>query len=228
MMTTKFEKKTPAIVQSMPGLAFRLYLFSALSIFPWGVTAHAANDDALFIDENGKVRVQDLEVNGNIKAGEVKADKLTGDGAEMTVGKTGRLDQAIDKKLDKAGGTITGSLNVNGKVVIGTDKPDTGGSLTVKGEIWGKPWYSEEYTWKCPRKECNYPPGKNLLSPVKMLKADQGICFLTFVQGKFAGAGEAVNVDIRDGYWHLSGTQGAGGGGVTAKARCIGMPPPAN
>lgn len=225
-MKITIEEQTHAVVQRMLALAVMLYLLSALNIFPWGATAHAENDDALFIDENGKVKVQDLEVNGTITAGEVKADKFTGDGSDMRVGKAGRLDQIVDKKFDKVGGTIIGPLNVNGNVVIGADKPDTGGSLTVNGEIRGKLWYSEEYTWKCPVKECNWPPGKNIFPPVKMLKADQGVCFLTFVQGKFAGVGEAVTVNIRDGYWHLSGTQGGGGAGVTAKARCIGMPPP--
>lgn len=93
-------------------LNFILWLFSIVTISAWSANVCSADDVALFIDKNGKVIVQDLEVNGSIKAGEVKADKLTGDGSEISVGSADTLKQTLDKKFDKTGGTITGQMEV--------------------------------------------------------------------------------------------------------------------
>ncbi len=50
---------------------------------------------------------------------------------------------------------------------------------------------------------------KNGDKPVRMLKRDEGFCFLTEIGGHFAGAGEVVRVYIgEDGYWYLAGESG--------------------
>jgi hypothetical protein len=42
--------------------------------------------------------------------------------------------------------------------------------------------------------------------PVRLIKRDEGVCFLTGVSGHFQGAGENVRVWIaEDGYWYLGG-----------------------
>ena len=41
--------------------------------------------------------------------------------------------------------------------------------------------------------------------PIKMIRADEGFCFLSGVGGSFAGGAERVRVYIRDGYWYLEG-----------------------
>src|SRR5579862_3643972 len=50
---------------------------------------------------------------------------------------------------------------------------------------------------------------KNGDKPIRMLKRDEGFCFLTEIGGHFAGAGEVVRVSIGDdGYWYLAGASG--------------------
>ena len=86
-------------------------------------------------------------------------------------------------------------------------------NLQVLGEIQGKIWFSNEYTWTAGQ------------SQVKMGDSKKCVAFLTYVQGKFSGGGEQVYVYIgSDGYWYLTGAQGSGGAGIIAKARCIGVP----
>ncbi|HEX3998619.1 MAG TPA: hypothetical protein VHX65_08730, partial [Pirellulales bacterium] len=45
--------------------------------------------------------------------------------------------------------------------------------------------------------------------PVKMLHKDEGICFLSGIEGHFEGGGEEVSVRLADdGYWYLGGRSG--------------------
>jgi len=98
------------------------------------------------------------------------------------------------------------------RVAIGKTDPKT--PLDVKGEIRGKPWYSDVYEWK---------QGQ---AAVRMTRADRTICFLTLVSGKFFGDGEAVQVGASEVngtlYWTLGGESKTSG--VRARARCIGAP----
>jgi hypothetical protein len=98
-----------------------------------------SGDKALFIDHNGNIGIGTdqpaaaLDVRGAIHADQVNAGKLTGDGSDMAVGDGGPLKEAIDKKFDKAGGTVTGPLNVQGNVGIGT--VDNKRNLEVTGVL---------------------------------------------------------------------------------------------
>ncbi|QLE58030.1 hypothetical protein [Nostoc sp. TCL26-01] len=86
-------------------------------------------------------------------------------------------------------------------------------TITAGGEIQGKIWYSDEYTWT------------NGKADVKMGHSNKCVAFITHVQGKFAGGGEQVFTYIgSDGFWYLGGKQGGGGADVAVKARCIGSP----
>jgi hypothetical protein len=59
--------------------------------------------------------------------------------------------------------------------------------------------------------------------PVRMIRKDEGVCYLAQVQGKFAGAGESVGVYVDDdGYWYLSGASGQEG--VAASAIAVRFP----
>ena len=84
--------------------------------------------------------------------------------------------------------------------------------ITGDGEVRGKMWYSEEYTWT------------EGMPPIPMEHSDSCVAFLTYVHGDFNGWGEKAFVAINedDGYWYLFG-QG-NGHSITAKARCMGMP----
>lgn len=59
--------------------------------------------------------------------------------------------------------------------------------------------------------------------PVQMLRADEGICFLSAVAGAFNGDREAVSVEIIDGDWKLGGISGRP---IAAEARCWRFPSP--
>ena len=58
-----------------------------------------------------------LKIKGDIKsAGTVDAQKFKGDGTSMRVKDYGTLKEALDKKLDKKGGAVSGPLNIKEKV----------------------------------------------------------------------------------------------------------------
>ena len=42
-------------------------------------------------------------------------------------------------------------------------------------------------------------------SPVQMIPTSQGICYLTYVRGKFEGTRESVSITQDNGHWYLSG-----------------------
>ena len=42
-------------------------------------------------------------------------------------------------------------------------------------------------------------------SPVQMIPTSQGICYLTYVRGKFEGIRESVSITQDNGHWYLSG-----------------------
>lgn len=52
----------------------------------------------------------------------------------------------------------------------------------------------------------------------KMIRTDEGFCYLTHIQGKFEGHEEAVWINVRGDYWYLSGKSRQRD--VAAKARC--------
>lgn len=57
---------------------------------------------------------------------------------------------------------------------------------------------------------------------VKMIKKGGGICFLTYVSGKFEGGEEAVSIFEKQGYWYLEGRSHQEG--VSARAVCWEFP----
>ena len=57
--------------------------------------------------------------------------------------------------------------------------------------------------------------------PVTMATTATADCFLTGVQGKFAGSGESVTITIQNGAWVLGGTSQQSG--VGARARCVAL-----
>jgi hypothetical protein len=60
-------------------------LFSLVIIFTWRSLVYAGSNDALLIDESGKVEVQELEVKSDVNVGgTLKARKFEGDGSGMT------------------------------------------------------------------------------------------------------------------------------------------------
>lgn len=95
-------------------------LLALVIVLVFGGLVYAESDDALFIDEKGNVGIGTdqpaaaLDVRGAIRADQVDAGRLSGDGSSISVGTDGSLKEAIDKKFDKAGGTVTGPLNVTG------------------------------------------------------------------------------------------------------------------
>ena len=56
----------------------------------------------------------------------------------------------------------------------------------------------------------------------QMIPASEGICFLSKVKGEYGGPGEAVSVDIADGFWKLHGQSDRHM--VWAEARCWRFP----
>jgi hypothetical protein len=101
------------------------------------------------------------------------------------------------------------NITKDGKVGIGRTDPKT--ALDVKGEIRGKLWTSIEYEWS------QYDKTTKI-----MTKSDRSMCFLTYVSGLFAGAGEAVEIKEQNGYWVLMGRSQQKD--VRARAKCIGAP----
>jgi hypothetical protein len=56
-------------------------------------------------------------------------------------------------------------------------------------------------------------------TPIRMIRSNDGICYLTLVRGRFQGAGEKVTIANRDGYWWLEGESKQEG--VAAEATCV-------
>jgi len=71
----------------------------------------------------------------------------------------------------------------------------------------GKLSYTNEYSWY------EGTPHR------RMLHKDKAVCFLTYITGKFEGAGEYVYTYTKDGYWYLGGNSQQWQ--VMGKARCI-------
>ncbi len=93
------------------GLSIGLILLIAFVVLNGGPLYGEGSDDALFIDRDGTVRVKDLKATGT-----VEANKFEGDGSSLKVESNRALKEALDRKLDKAGGRLEGSLDVNGLV----------------------------------------------------------------------------------------------------------------
>jgi hypothetical protein len=103
-----------------------LILLIALVVLTGGPLFGQGSDDALFIDRDGTVRIQDLDVKNRVNTrdvkatGTVEANKFEGDGSSLKLEGNRGLNEALDRKLDKAGGKLEGSLEVNGLVRAGT------------------------------------------------------------------------------------------------------------
>jgi hypothetical protein len=121
------------------GLAVGLIPLVAFVVLAGGLLYGQGSGDALFIDKNGNVGIgtsepkAELDVNGTIKAqnvdvkgkvntqdlkatGTVDAQKFEGDGSALKVEGSGVLKAALDRKFDKTGGKVEGSLDVTGLV----------------------------------------------------------------------------------------------------------------
>jgi hypothetical protein len=121
------------------GLAVGLIPLVAFAVLAGGLLYGQGSGDALFIDKAGHVGIgisepkAELDVNGTLKAldvdakdkvnthdlkatGTVGAQRFEGDGSALKVEGSGVLREALDKKFDKAGGKVDGSLDVNGLV----------------------------------------------------------------------------------------------------------------
>jgi hypothetical protein len=124
------------------------------------------------------------------------------------------------QSIPQSGDTIINSSS--GNVGIGTENPNCklhvkgtlcSESIQTSGEVYGKIWYSKKYVWD---QHDNY-------SSKKMIHSSKGVCFLTYIRGKFEGGGEYLSVNIEsDGYWYLKGHSHQSA--VRAEARCIGSP----
>ena len=99
------------------GLAVGLIPLVAFVVLAGGLLYGQGKGDALFIDKNGNVGIAtsepkaELDVNGTIKA-----QRFEGDGSALKVEGSGGLKETLDRKFDKAGGKVEGSLDVNGLV----------------------------------------------------------------------------------------------------------------
>jgi hypothetical protein len=102
-------------------LASGLTLLTACIVLNASLLYGEGSDDALFIDKQGNVGIgtsqpaTKLDVEGTVNAKEFK-----GDGTYLTVEREGSLKEALDKKLDKSGGTMHGDLGV-----------DSAGAITI-------------------------------------------------------------------------------------------------
>jgi hypothetical protein len=136
-------------------IACSLFFSVSILLLSGGIQPGHSSDDVLFIDQNGNVGIgtdrpaAELDVRGTIRAHQVNADTLTGDGSKIAVGDNGPLKEAIDKKFDKAGGTVKGPLNVQGNVVIGTAENksnlDVAGVLRARTVLAGNPMQYRMY-----------------------------------------------------------------------------------
>lgn len=96
------------------GIAFGPILLAAFIVLTGNFLYGEGSGDALFIDQDGNVGIgtnqpaTKLDIEGTVKAKEFR-----GDGTSLTVESKGNLKDALDKKLDKSGDTMTGDLTIN-------------------------------------------------------------------------------------------------------------------
>ena len=149
------------------------------------------------LDVRGKVTVESLDVTGpitgtslNVKAETISGGKIEAGNSDICFTKidhnfTGTGDAAGNAAIENAKDfnalMILGRRGAQGRIVRLWDKLGIGGApgtavdaqLDVKGEIRGKLWNSDEYSWTAGA------------AATKMTKTDHSVCFLTRLSGYF-------------------------------------------
>lgn len=117
-----------AIKRMRPSLLATV-IFTIILVFACCQYGSAADDDALFINPEGDVRVgKSLEVGGTVSAQAFKGDgaALNLEGNDLTRG----LDE---KKFDRTGGTVSGNVSIGS--VNSRANLDVNGNVQVKGLV---------------------------------------------------------------------------------------------
>lgn len=171
----------------------------------------------------GGTLTSDLTVNGKLNAGNSDIYFTKTDHNHSALG-NGVGNAAIENAQDYSGLMILGRAGADKtRIVRMWDRVGISGNTTqlpqsqldVKGEIRGKPWYSDSFSvdWNANRRS------------VKMTRTDRTVCFLTGIRGGFAGFGEQVWIEAgSDTYWYLKVNQGGGGRDIIGWATCVGAP----
>ena len=186
------------------------------------------------LDVRGKVMAESLDATGpitgtalDVKAGTITGGTIQAGKSEIYFTKTdhdhvGTGNKAGNAAIENAQNfqalMILGRRGDDAKRVVrvwdklgigGGDKATVKAELDVKGEIRGKLWRSDEFSWTAGE------------APTKMTRSDRSVCFLTRISGWFNGDHEFVEITDVGGNWMLRGEKVNKG---TSKARCIGAP----
>jgi hypothetical protein len=97
-------------------------------------------------------------------------------------------------------------------------EPTFGASAAVQGEVQ-KTTQESDAALQAVQGVQTYFWHQTFGMPIRMIRSNDGICYLTLVRGRFRGAGEKVTIANRDGYWWLEGESKQEG--VAAEATCV-------
>jgi hypothetical protein len=208
-------------------------------MFDWvGVGGKAFTDaPRSALDVRGKVMAESLDVTGAMTGTSLDVKKGAITGGTINAGNSDVYFTQTDHKYVGTGNkpgnaAIENAQNYHGLMILGRqegtetamnrvvrvwDRLAIGGGadssvlapLDVKGEIRGKLWRSDEFSWKAGA------------AATKMTRTDHSVCFLTRISGWFNGEQEIVEITEENGFWMLKGNHTSSG---TSKARCIGAP----